>query len=47
MKYKRLNSCTICNKKITSNNKLIFEKFPVTEIFVNKPLKKRLKKIKK
>ena len=42
MKYKRINKCTICNKKISSNNKIFFKKFPITEIFVNKPSQKNI-----
>lgn len=42
MKYKRINKCTICNKKINHKNKIVFNKFPITEIFVNKPSQKKI-----
>ena len=37
MKFKIYNNCTVCKKKILKKNKVKFDKFPITEIFLNKP----------
>ena len=37
MKFKIYNNCTVCKKKILKKNKFKFDKFPITEIFLNKP----------
>lgn len=36
MEFKTYNNCTVCKKKILTENKVKFDKFPITEIFLNK-----------
>lgn len=41
MKYSLIKNCTICNSKINSKNKISFKKFPISEIYLNKPYKEK------
>ena len=41
MKYSLIKKCTICDSKIKSENKISFKKFPISEIYLNKPYKKK------
>ncbi len=37
MKYKIINKCTVCKKKILRKNKLLLKNLPITEVFFSKP----------